>query len=272
MRVFPMKNVIYCFLVVMICCENRGKIDEEFPDPIEDGEGWISYEGRVPLSENSSLYIEVSMRPSNSIGEGTYRLNEFVEGEHAGLYASSITGNYSTLLGETPEERIVQFHNSARSEGIKRTYKAPGFIGNITDSHLSMIHEERFRTTDLTLKVHGRNKLIVLDDALQVVSIEPEDNLVRRTSRLFTVEGRFRHNGFSADFREINTGETWIVSKYGDYSTAIRQYHQLTTRKFEFTYMKAIGFSIRDTVSKGKEREALVIRKVLQMTTIANAN
>ena len=267
-----MKNVIYCFLVVMVSCENRGKIGEEFPDAIEDRESWISYEGRVPLSENSSLYIEVSMRPSNSTGEGTYRLKEFVEGEHAASEPSSFTGNYSTLIGETPEDRIVQFHNSARSEGIKRTYKAPGFVGNITDSHLSMIHEEPFRTTDLTVKAQGKNKLIVLDDALQVVSSEPEDNLVRRTSRLFTVEGQFRHNGFSADFREINTGETWVVSKYGDYSTAIRQNHQLTTRKFEFTYMKAIGFSIRDTVSKGKERDALVIRKVIQMTTIASSN
>lgn len=212
------------------------------------------------------------MLPSNSMGEGSYRLQEFVEGGSADPEPSAFEGKYSTLLGETPDERIVQFHNSARPEGLRRTYLAPGLIGNITGSHLPMIREEPFRTTDLAVRADGKNKLIVLDGSLQAVSTESEANLVRRTSRLFTVEGYFRHNGFSADFRELNTAENWTVSKYGDYSKAIGQYHQLTMRKFEFTYMKAIGFSIRNTDVAGNEREALVIRKVLQMTTITQAN
>ncbi len=267
-----MKRLVYFILIMLASCENRPKANEEFPalDLASDSRIW--YEGRVPLNDSTSLYIEVSMLPSNSMGEGSYRLQEFVEGERADPEPSFLEGKYSTLLGETPDERIVQFHNSARPKGFRRTYLAPGFVGNITDSRLPMIHEEPFRATDLAVRADDKNKLIVLDHSLQAVSTESEANLVRRTSRLFTVEGYFRHNGFSADFRELNTGENWTVSKYGGYSKAIGQYHQLTTRKFEFTYMKAIGFSIRNTDSAGNERDALVIRKVLQMTTITQAN
>ena len=234
---------------------------EEFPPEPEENNIWITYEGRVGLDDKASLYIELSMLPSNAVGEGFYHLKEVLEPEAAGLPLAVLKGKYST---------IIQLHNSVRSPGLTRTYQAPGFRGNITDSHLTMIREEPFRAADLTLKLQAKHKLIVLDDRLQVVSDDPAHNLVSRTSRPFTIEGYFRHNGDSADFSELNTGEVWAVSKYGDYPKAIRQYHQLTTEKFELTYLKGIGFSIRHVNKEGTEIDALVIKKVLQMTATSD--
>ena len=57
------------------------------------------------------------------------------------------------------------------------------------------------------------------------------------------------------------------MSKLGDYHQAISQYHKLTKQKFEVTYLKAIGYSIEQTNREGKQIEALVFKKVLQMTS-----
>jgi hypothetical protein len=259
----PMKKIVCFILICVFSCENHRKTDDT--PPVASAEK-NTYEGRVPLDDQRDLVIILSMLPSGQVGEGIFELEEFVENGSTSDKASSFKGKYSTLYGEIADERIVQFHGTAHSEGLTRTWLSPGFKGNITDSRLKMIREEPFRTTDLTLKIEG-TKLFVLDNQLQVVSREGEHNLVKRTSRPFTVEGYFRHNGDSADFFEINTGENWAITKYGDYRKAIRQYHLLASKKFEVTYLKGIGFSIRHINRDGREIDALVIRKVLQMTT-----
>ena len=130
-----------------------------------------------------------------------------------------------------------------------------------------MIREEVFRDSDLTVKLKGKNTLVVLDESLQPVTIDPVFNLHRRTSKLFTVEGYFRHNGDTADFLEMNTKESWAVSKLGDYRHAIRQYHQLTSEKFEVTYLKGVAYTIRQTNRQGNAVDALVLKNILQMTS-----
>jgi hypothetical protein len=262
-----MKKGLYFILIAAFSCENQRKAPVESLAPAEANDIWTTYEGRVPLNDDTNLYIELSIQPADQFGEGSYELTESIEAENSLQKTPSFKGKYSTLLGETPEERLLQFHNSAHEKGFDRTYITHGFKGNVTDSRLRMLRTEPFRTTDLTVKGSGLNKLIVLDESLNAVSLERDHNLVKRTSRLFTVEGYFRHNGDSADFFEINTGESWAVSKYGDYRKAISQYHQLTQMKFQVTNMKAVGFSIRHIDRSGREVDALVIKKVLQMTT-----
>lgn len=261
-----LKTWMCILLVAFLSCENRERPSEESETLPRETDTRTSYEGMIPIDEHNNLYVELSMLPSGPLGEGTYDIREFLDSGVSRKQISSFRGKYSTLYGENPDERLIQFHNSALAEGLKRTYLTPGFRANITDSRLNVLRTEPFRTTDLTVKVSGRNKLTVLDDYLNTVTIEGDFNLVRRTSRVFTLEGYFRHNGDSADFFEMNTAETWAVSKYGEYGKAIRQYHQLATKKFEFTYMKATGFSIQHTHRDGREIEALVIKKVLQMT------
>lgn len=262
-----MKKTFYFILIGLFSCQTEKKPDEvSLEDPSEYTE-WMVYEGRIPLNENSHLYIEVSMLPGEPNGEGSYRLEEFIETENTYTPASSFNGKYSTLYGDFPAEMVLHFINSAQPEGVTRTYVTPGFQGNISHSQLKMIREESFRKTDLVLQVESKNKLVVLDQHLEPVSVDPVYKLTRRTSRLFTVEGYFRHNGDTVDFFEMNTRERWAVSKLGDYHQAIRQYHKLVKEKFEVTYIKATGYSIRHINREGSEIEALVFKRVLQMTS-----
>jgi hypothetical protein len=262
-----MKKLLYVILLSMFSCENHKQTTETFPPSAEENRAWITYEGRIPLDESTNLYLEIRMVSSNQSGDGVYEMKEYLEAPNNVSSPTSYKGKYSTLHGETPEEMIVQFYNSSHPDGLRRTYLTPGFRGNLTDSQLKMIREEPFRTTDLTVKTLGKDKLLVLDDHLQAVSNESEHNLVKRTSKPFTMEGYFRHNGDSADFVEMNTGERWAVTKYGEYHKAIREYHQLTRKKFDVTYLKGIGFSIRHINRQGRDVEALVIKRVLQMTS-----
>ena len=68
----------------------------------------------------------------------------------------------------------------------------------------------------------------------------------------------------------MNTKEAWSVTKLGDYHKAITQYHQLVREKSEVTYIKATAFSVRHTNKEGREIEALVLKRVLQMTASPN--
>lgn len=212
------------------------------------------------------------MHGINKSGDGEFALEKFLEGDTAPDTISSFTGSYMILFGQNPDERVIRFHNTALTKGLKRSYLVPGFRGNITDSKLAMIREEPFRNRDLTVKISGSNKLIVLDNQMNAVSDEPEHNLVKGLSKPFTIEGYFRHNGYSADFFEMNTDRNWKVSKYGDYGKAGRQYHQLAQKKFDVTYLKGIGFPIHHTGKDGMDTEALVIKKVLQMTSAPQMN
>ena len=264
---FPMRNMLYFILIAAFSCENPGNTRSGSLFPPEENASRFAYEGRVPLDEKRHLYIELSISEARHSGEGSFHLEEFLEEDNKRSPVASFTGNYSTLFSSNPDKRVLQLHNTGHSEPLTRKYLTRGFKGNLTDSNIRMIREEPFRETDLALSIEGNHKLIVLNKDLQPVSLDREYNLIKRTSRIFTIEGYFRHNGDSADFHELNTEDTWAVTKFGDYETAIRQYHQLTQRKFEVTYMKAIGFSISHTDKRGHQIEALVIRKVLQMTS-----
>jgi hypothetical protein len=222
----------------------------------------IVYEGRVPLNDKTSLYLEVSMLPSDQAGEGSFHIDEFIEQDFNYTPVSSFKGNYSTLYGEDRQEMVLHFRNSAHEDDLKRTY--------ITASRIKMIREEAFRQTDLAVRIEGKNKLVVLDDNLIPVAVDHHLNLMKRSSRLFTVEGYFRHNGDTADFFEMNTKDAWAVTKLGDYQKAITQYHQLVKEKSEVTYIKATGFSVSHTNKEGREIEALVLKRVLQMTASPN--
>jgi hypothetical protein len=262
-----MKKMIYLILIGIFCCQTEKKPEEKSPVFAGENNAWDVYEGRVPLNEKINLYIELSMLPSDQTGEGYFRLNEFTEADYNFTPSSTFKGKYSTLYGDGRQEVIIQFHNSAMAKGLKRTYVVHGFKGNITDTHLRMIREEPFRVSDLVVKIQAKNKLVVLDQSLQPVTTDPLHNLTRRSSRLFTVEGYFRHTGDTADFLEMNTKEKWAVSKLGQYHQAIGQYHKLVKDKFEVTYLKAIGYSVQHTDKRGRDIEALAFKKILQMTS-----
>jgi hypothetical protein len=254
-----MKKMI-CFLFIGIfSCQKEHNPDERYTPQTAEKNPWVTYEGRVPLSENTNLFIEVSMLASGQQGEGTFVIKEFLETDHVYVPSSSFEGKYSTFYTNNPEEPTVQFHNSALPQPLTRSY----LTGH---GRMKVIREEPFRASDLAVRMQG-NKLVVLDRNQKPVSLDPIYNLTKRSSKLFTVEGYFIHKGDTAEFMEMNTRERWAVSKLGEYYHAARLHHKLAKEKFEVTYLKAVGFSIEHVGKEGETVDALVLKKILQMTS-----
>jgi hypothetical protein len=237
------------------CSGNNERLEEA-----QTGEsGTTTYEGRVPLDEFRNLYIEVSLRPSREPGQGFFTLNETMEEQEGNRVVSDLHGKYSIAPDESGEVLIIHLHQSSVMEKIKRTFL------NAKDKKL---YQENFRNSDLRLRRNENLALLTIANLnSQRISEENEPVLIRRTSKPFTVEGYFTHMGDSARFEEINTEQLWPVSKLGAYHVATRQYHQLADKKYERIYLKGVGYSVVNFNRRGEEGEALVFKKILQMTS-----
>jgi hypothetical protein len=258
-----MKKMIILALALTSGCHGRkDAVDIANTSPVAPDHQWTVYEGRVPLDEKHNLYIEVALLPGAVEGIGYFRLTESLEEENAFVALPAIKGMYSVVQGDDADNRAFHLHRSAHAAGVKRAYFSNSIMPGI-----KTMNEEYFRNTDLVLQVKDQHTLIVLDKKAVPITREAQFNLARRMSRPFTVEGYFTHKGDSADFFEINTKEAWAVSKRGTYNQAINQYHQLAKTKFENIYLKAVGYSIHHVNKEGKEVEALVFKKIIQMTS-----
>lgn len=261
-----MKNIIFILVIGIFACEKKKKPEDDQAGFTAETNTWIVYEGSIPLDHKTRLHLELALLARGPTGEGSFTLKEFLQVDYTYTPASSFKGKYSTLYGETPAQMIVQLHNSAHPDGFKRIYLT-AVPGTASGSSVAVIREEPFRQTDLAVRIDGSNKLLVLDNNLKPVTLDPEFNLRKRASKLFTLEGYFIYKGDTAEFFEMNTRERWPVAKLGEYYHATRQYHLLTSDKFEVTYMKAVGFSIANPDTGNTITEALVLKKLLQMTS-----
>jgi hypothetical protein len=247
------------FLIICFACVGCSGNGDRLEDAQNTDTGVTTYEGRVPLDDFRNLYMEVSLRPSREPGEGFFTLHETMEDQEGSRVVSDLRGKYTITPDEDGESLIIHLHQSSLMENIKRTFL------NTKDKKL---YQENFRNSDLRLR---RDERLVL---LTIVNLNskliPEENepvLVKRTSKPFTVEGYFTHMGDSARFEEINTEQLWPVSKLGVYQIATRQYHQLADKKYERIYLKGVGYSVVNFTRSGEEGEALVFKKILQMTS-----
>lgn len=256
-RVRAVSGGLSVFLCVLIfSCNSKSTLSDLIPEqePLSE---WTFFEGRIPLDDKRSLYLEVALMPGQLAGEGSYRLQEATEDENGRYQISDITGNYATHSNED-QQLILQFHHTALNEGLRRSY--------ITNNGKTL-REETIRNTDLQVWRKGDRTLIVLDYRQEPITLEPNYNLVKRSSPYFTIEGYFRHTVDSAVFFETNTRERWAVSKMGAYDQATREYHLLVKEKFDSVYLKAVGYSIRQINRKGREVDALVLKRILQTTS-----
>ena len=250
--------IVIVFPALIFSCQQTRERAEAFP--IRDEEDWFVYEGRVPLDEKKNLYIELALNPSGTIaGEGSYKLTEILEEGNALSHQPPLTGTYATY-GNNPDELVIQLYHSSLAEGFKRVY--------ISKTKKRLV-ERYFQRSDLRLKRLGDHKLFVLDGD-EAITLDENANLIKRSSKLFTVEGYFRHNVDSAVFYEMNTKERWSVAKYGAYEQATREYHMLVNDKFDAIYLKGIGFSFHYVNTDGQKTEALVFKKILQTSFNSN--
>jgi hypothetical protein len=254
-----MKKRICLFLLIASCSPKREEL-RFYPDSRSASTESI-YEGRLPLDEKRVLVIELNLLPYANSAEGQYKLQETIEDWTSSYPLPARSGTYSSYQDE--ERILVRLHNSALGDGVIRTYYAKNEKGDIR------FREENLRGVDLNLLRLDDETFSVLSTTSEPVSRNADDHLYKRTSSYFTIEGYFRHTGDSADFFEMNTEHRWAVSKMGAYTSAIRQYHELVQEKFQPVYLKGVGFSINRPNESGKKVEALVIKKLVQMSSVA---
>ena len=240
---------------LLVSCSGKQKYDEQFPkEQISD---WQTYEGRIPLSEKSSLYQILALRPTSNAGDGEYKLEEFVEEEGSQRPVSSFAGAYSTYYSGDDQTVVeIHLHNSSQLTGVTRAYRI---------DNGKRIREEQFRRKDLMLMRKNDNTLIVLNYDHEPITKELSFNLSRRVSNVFTIEGKFAHVGDSSVFYEMNTEEVLPVAKLGAYDQAIRQYHQLANEKNEGVYLKGTAFLVNWPGRKG-ETHAVVFKRIISMS------
>jgi hypothetical protein len=254
-----MKKALLLFVVLVSCSPKREEL-RFFPDSQSTSNASI-YEGRLPLDEKRLLVIELNLLPYANSAEGQYKLLETIEDGPSWYPLPERSGTYSSY--QDGEKIIVRLHNSALGDGVKRTYYAKNEKGD------TRFQEENLRAVDLNLLRLDDETFSVLSTTSEPVSRNADDHLYKRSSPYFTIEGYFRHTGDSADFFEMNTEHRWAVSKMGVYTSAIRQYHELVQEKFQPVYLKGVGFSINRPNESGKKVEALVIKKLVQMSSVA---
>ena len=253
-----LKKLILLFFVFVSCNSKREEL-RFFPEP-ESVSSQSFYEGRIPLDEKRVLVIELSLLPYANSAEGQYQLVEAIQDGSSSYPLPEHSGTYSSF--QEGERIVVHLHNSALGDGVKRTFYAKNEKGDLR------FREENLRAVDLTLLRLDDETFSVLSTTSEPVSRNANDHLYRHTSLNFTIEGYFRHTGDSADFFEMNTERRWAVTKLGVYSAAIRQYHELVQEKFQPVYLKGVGFSINRPNESGKKVEALVIKRLVQMSSV----
>jgi hypothetical protein len=254
-----MKKSLFLVLTILSCSPKRESI-QHYPESTSDA-SWSFYEGKIPLDDTRFLQIELSLVPLANPAEGQYQLTEYLDDGSSLQGISNMSGSYSSF--EAEGRIIIRLHNSALGNSVKRTYYARNEKGDLR------FREENLRAVDLSLLRIDDERFSVLATTEQPVSENPNDHLYKRTSSYFTIEGYFRHTGDSADFFEMNTEHRWAITKLGAYTAAIRQYHELVEKKFQPVYLKGVGFSIHRPDEKGNKVEALVIKKLVQMSSIS---
>lgn len=115
---------------------------------------------------------------------------------------------------------------------------------------------------DLTFRIPNDHELILVDEDFEGTT--PSQKLTQRYD-LFTVEGYFTITSDTTDFFEKNTMQYCPVSPLGTYRDAVSKYHTLAREKYEGVYIRALGYSVIHIGRNGKEQEALVFKRILQM-------
>jgi hypothetical protein len=229
------------FLLALISCHPE-KSTGPFPVHFVADRDLIIYEGAISL-RGEVLSIELGLKAERTNENSFYRLSALSSEHNSYITGWAGNGTY-TILSANDRERFIQLHKVTYSQFTGRG-KMP-----------------RQETMDLTFRISSDYELILVDDDFD--EITPLQKLTRR-SNLFTVEGYFTVSGDTTDFFEQNTREYWPVSNLGFYDEAVLKYGELATEKYEGIYLRALAYSVHNIAADGKEREALVFKKILKM-------
>jgi hypothetical protein len=104
----------------------------------------------------------------------------------------------------------------------------------------------------------GHDELIPCDNEYKPLTTDWRYTLHRR-SNLFTVEGYVTFDSDSAEFYERNVMERWRLADLEEFQELKEKYRQTAKEKYEGIYLKALAYSVADTIPDS-ERRLLVIK------------
>ena len=245
----PKINRYIAISVLVVSCSRQDKTDDGISLPHAPTQSeWTTYEGKWKTNEGI-LRIELTLQAGAPGLDARFELLENMESTNRSSGAMS-RGNYTVLYGQQNRETVIRLNN------LPPNNQTPYF--RQSKSWLFDTNEEMYFVS------RGSSELLPCDKDLKVYSTEKAFSL-HKTSDPFTVEGYITFSD-SVDFFERNTGKHWKVSDLGEYDTLQIVYGQMAKEKFEGVYLKALAFTVSDSIPIGENR-SLVIKRIL---TIGN--
>jgi hypothetical protein len=243
----PKINKYIVISVLVASCSRQEKNDDKIsllhaPTQSE----WTVYEGKWKTNEGI-LRIELTLQAGAPGVDARFELIEEMGSTNS--FSGAISrGNYTIFFGQQNNETVIRLNN------LRPNNQTPYF--RQSKSWLFDTNEEMYFVS------RGSNELLPCDRDFRVYSTEKAFALHKRSDP-FTVEGYITFSD-SVDFFERNTGEHWKVSDLGEYDTLQIMYDQMAKEKFEGVYLKALAYTVSDSVSIGENR-SLVIKRILTM-------
>jgi len=251
--------LIRSFLVSLIClainCSTKDPGEGEVAsDRFQTERATTSYEGQVIFDTSKYLHLDIRVSMTSET-EGKFRVTEFViEDEKEG---DELTWEgFCRLYRNESGQPMLVLENTSREQPLKRT----------TLTKAGTVRESNFRNTDLVFYVFEDH--LELLDREQIVCGNPECFFYRRTSPQFTIEGYLMYRGDTSYFYEMNTKVQWPLTKLGSYYQAAREHNTLADKKNDTTYLKATGYSISTMTKSEGRRDALVLRRIIQSSSL----
>lgn len=236
-------------LLMLISCARQHPPTEPFPTLLVPDAEWVAYEGILRNGNGQDVHVELELIPASPGIDSWYKIRESLSDPadpKSVIIGAHSRGTYSVLQG-SHGQNIVKINDRSLVSAVNRgkLYGAHDHVGE-----------------DLMLASNGNDELLLLDEDLRPAG--PRYKLLRR-SDLFTVEGYFTVYGDTAEYFERNTRKGWAVARFAEYDDAVMTYHSLATEPHEGLYLKALAYSTKRKNAEGREIDALVFKRILDM-------
>ena len=240
-----MNKLVLSFFILSACAVQEKENQTVFQVlAISDDDEWSTYEGKW-LTDGGVIHFELSLKGGAPGYDSYYRLRESFESDS--LASGTIKQGIYTSYHDAPnkEFRICLHDVDTYEKGTYLRYRKSGTA--------DFQYEMYFMT-------RGNDELIPCDNSFSPLTTDRRYTLHKR-SNLFTVEGYFTLEQDSIKFYERNTMENWKVTDLGEFNQMKLAYKKLAKENFEGIYLKALAYSVQDSISiNGKN--ALVIKRI----------
>lgn len=235
---------VFSFVILFSCAEQEQKNQKPFPLIDITDHAWAFYEGRWN-SEDGVVLVELALE-SGAFGiDAEYKI-------HQAYYEdNSATG--------TGIQKLYATYTDPKSNELKIC------LQDVGEWKKGFLRYEAIRgdkkSFEMYFRTRGNEELIPCDNNYNALTTDWRYTLHRR-SDLMTVEGYLTFDHDTAEYYERNVMKYWKVAELGEFEELKSKYKEVAEEKFQGIYLKALAYSIVDTVMF-EEKKALVIKRIL---------